>query len=66
MTQAVVQVTLVAETLVFLEMQPFPAEFDIEDQAASGADEFMFVCDIFDPALRQRSLTIAADVCGQS
>ncbi len=34
--------------------------------AASGADEFMFVCDIFDPALRQRSLTIAADVCGQS
>ena len=34
--------------------------------AATGADEIMFVCDIFDPALRQRSLAIAADVCWQS
>ena len=34
--------------------------------AATGADEIMFVCDIFDPALRQRSLSIAADVCWQS
>jgi luciferase family oxidoreductase group 1 len=30
---------------------------------ATAADEFMFVCDIFDPALRLRSLDIAAAVC---
>jgi alkanesulfonate monooxygenase SsuD/methylene tetrahydromethanopterin reductase-like flavin-dependent oxidoreductase (luciferase family) len=35
-------------------------------QAATQADEFMFVCDIFDPALRQRSLSIATDVCRQA
>lgn len=29
---------------------------------ATGADEFMLVCDIFDPALRLRSLEIAAAV----
>ena len=28
------------------------------------ADEFMLVCDMFDPALRLRSLDIAAEVCG--
>jgi hypothetical protein len=27
------------------------------------ADEFMLVCDVFDPALRLRSLDIAAAVC---
>ena len=27
---------------------------------ATGADEFMLVCDVFDPALRLRSLDIAA------
>jgi alkanesulfonate monooxygenase SsuD/methylene tetrahydromethanopterin reductase-like flavin-dependent oxidoreductase (luciferase family) len=32
-------------------------------QQATGADEMMFVCDIFDPALRLRSLDIAAAVC---
>jgi luciferase family oxidoreductase group 1 len=30
---------------------------------ATAADEFMFVCDIFDPALRLRSLDIAVAVC---
>ena len=30
---------------------------------ATAADEFMFVCDIFDPALRLRSLDIAATAC---
>src|SRR5574343_346168 len=34
--------------------------------AATEADEIMFVCDIFDPSLRQRSLRIAADACWQS
>ena len=34
--------------------------------ATTQADEFMFVCDIFDPALRQRSLSIATEVCRQS
>ena len=33
--------------------------------AATEADEIMFVCDIFDPSLRQRSLSIAANVCRQ-
>ena len=33
---------------------------------ATGADEIMFVCDIFDPLLRQRSLSIATDVCRQN
>ena len=32
-------------------------------QQATGADEMMFVCDIFDPALRLRSLDIATAVC---
>lgn len=30
----------------------------------TGADELMLVCDIYDPALRLRSLEIAADACG--
>lgn len=34
--------------------------------AATEADEIMFVCDIFDPSLRQRSLCIAADACWQA
>lgn len=34
--------------------------------AATKADEIMFVCDIFDPSLRQRSLRIAADACWQA
>ena len=33
--------------------------------AATEANEIMFVCDIFDPSLRQRSLSIAANVCRQ-
>ena len=33
-------------------------------QEATGADEMMFVSDIFDPELRLRSLSIAAGVCG--
>jgi luciferase family oxidoreductase group 1 len=32
---------------------------------ATAADEFMLVCDIFDPALRLRSLSIAAEVAPQ-
>ena len=32
---------------------------------ATHADEFMLVCDVFDPALRLRSLTIAAEVHAQ-
>ena len=32
-------------------------------QQATGADEMMFVCDIFDPAFRLRSLDIATSVC---
>ena len=32
-------------------------------QAATGADEMMFVSDIFDPELRLRSLSIVAEVC---
>ena len=31
---------------------------------ATQADELILVCDIFDPALRLRSLDIAADACG--
>jgi luciferase family oxidoreductase group 1 len=31
-------------------------------QEATAADEMMLVCDIFDPALRRRSLSIAAEV----
>jgi luciferase family oxidoreductase group 1 len=31
---------------------------------STGADEFMLVCDVFDPALRLRSLDIAATVWG--
>ena len=33
-------------------------------QEATGADEMMFVSDIFDPELRLRSLSIVAEVCG--
>lgn len=33
-------------------------------QEATGADEMMFVSDIFDPELRLRSLSIVAGVCG--
>ena len=33
---------------------------------ATDADEFMLVCDIFNPALRLRSLDIAASVCHSS
>lgn len=33
---------------------------------ATEADEIMFVCDIFDPLLRQRSLSIATDICRES
>ena len=33
---------------------------------ATQADEFMLVCDVFDPALRLRSLDIAAAVCQAS
>lgn len=32
-------------------------------QALTAADEMMFVSDIFDPELRQRSLSIVAEVC---
>ncbi|MDP2824823.1 MAG: hypothetical protein Q8O52_19345 [Sulfuritalea sp.] len=32
-------------------------------KAATDADEFMLVCDIFDPDLRLRSLEIAAAAC---
>jgi luciferase family oxidoreductase group 1 len=32
-------------------------------QEATAANEMMFVCDIFDPALRLRSLDIAAKIC---
>lgn len=35
-------------------------------QQATGADEMMFVCDIFDPALRLRSLDIATGVCREA
>jgi hypothetical protein len=31
---------------------------------STQADEFMLVCDVFDPELRMRSLDIAAAVCG--
>jgi alkanesulfonate monooxygenase SsuD/methylene tetrahydromethanopterin reductase-like flavin-dependent oxidoreductase (luciferase family) len=33
---------------------------------ATQADEFMLVCDVYDPALRLRALDIAAAVCEQS
>ena len=33
-------------------------------QEATGADEMIFVSDIFDPELRLRSLSIVAEVCG--
>jgi luciferase family oxidoreductase group 1 len=33
---------------------------------ATGADEFMLVCDVFDPALRLRSLDLAADAMGMA
>ncbi len=33
---------------------------------ATQADEFMFVCDVYDPALRLRSLDIAAAACKQT
>ena len=32
-------------------------------QQATAADEMMFVCDIFDPTLRLRSLDIATAIC---
>ena len=31
---------------------------------ATGADEFMLVSDVFDPALRLRSIGIAAEIVG--
>ena len=34
--------------------------------AATGADELMLVCDIYDPALRLRSLDIAAQAIAQA
>jgi len=34
-----------------------------ELMTATGADEMMLVCDIFDPELRLRSLSIAAEAC---
>jgi alkanesulfonate monooxygenase SsuD/methylene tetrahydromethanopterin reductase-like flavin-dependent oxidoreductase (luciferase family) len=33
---------------------------------ATGADEFMLVCDVFDPALRLRSLDLAAAAMGMA
>ena len=35
----------------------------VELAQATGADEFMLVCDVFEPALRLRSLDIAAAAC---
>jgi hypothetical protein len=33
---------------------------------ATGADKFMLVCDVFDPALRLHALDIAAEACAQA